>query len=138
MQKDTLETLSVCLPIYGPFTVLKFAKQLWNTMKLEASRTHTCPQLRLPSIEQVFQPVNPEIETEALHTTEALIKTLYEVRTEAETSSTVSMDFLTELCEECLSLMDEPEKSQAIPASKVIAALIGTTCTLQHSATTLT
>lgn len=78
-------------------------------------------------MKQIFQPVNQEIEKAALRTTEVLIKAIYDVDNASGSSSQVSMDFVEEMCEECLALVDEPEKSQAIPASKVIAALIVTT-----------
>ncbi len=34
-QRDTLETLSVCLPVYGPGVAQEFSRKLWNLLKLE-------------------------------------------------------------------------------------------------------
>ena len=34
-QKDTLDTLDVCLPVYGAGVAREFARKLWNALKLE-------------------------------------------------------------------------------------------------------
>lgn len=39
----------------------------------------------------------------------------------------VDEELIDEIIQECLDLMEEPEKTQAIPATKVMGALIGTT-----------
>ena len=35
LQKDTLDTLDVCLPVYGAAVAREFARKLWNALKLE-------------------------------------------------------------------------------------------------------
>ena len=71
--------------------------------------------------------MNPEIEAEALNTTQILIRTIYGPKESSEDTSETLSGLAKEICDECLELMKEPEKSQAIPASKVMASLIGTT-----------
>ena len=71
--------------------------------------------------------MNPEIEAEALKTTQVLIRTIYGSKETSEDTSETLSGLAKEICDECLELMKEPEKSQAIPASKVMASLIGTT-----------
>ncbi|KAH8111038.1 ARM repeat-containing protein [Phellopilus nigrolimitatus] len=107
-KKDIIVTMASCIPVYGASVARTFAKKLWNSLKLE-----------------VFQPVNTEIEGAALKSTQVLIQTIY--GTETKESSDKLEGLVKEICEECLELMGEPEKSQAVPASKVIAALVGTT-----------
>ncbi|EJD07612.1 ARM repeat-containing protein [Fomitiporia mediterranea MF3/22] len=109
-KKDIIETISICIAVYGSAAVNNFSKKLWNSLKME-----------------VFQPVNPEIEAEALKATEVLIRTIYGFDGSSERSEDHIEGLVADICSECLGLMSEPEKSQAVPASKVIAALIGTT-----------
>ncbi|KAI5124282.1 hypothetical protein M0805_005129 [Coniferiporia weirii] len=109
-KKDIINTMTSCIPIYGAFVARRFAKKLWNFLKLE-----------------VFQPVNSEVEGEALKATQVLIQTIYNSKENREETSEKLEGLVIEICDECLDLMSEPEKSQAIPASKVIAALVGTT-----------
>ena len=49
-------------------------------------------------------------ENMALDTTEVLIRTIYSKQAEVNTSA---KGLATEICEECLDLLREPEKSQA-------------------------
>lgn len=77
---------------------------------------------------QIFQPVNPEIEGKALAVTKVLVSTLHEDAEDGPNGSLEMKGLTADIVAECIALMKEPEKSQAIPASKAIAALIGTTC----------
>lgn len=87
---------------------------------------------------QVFQPVNAEIESEALKTTQVLIQTLYDESVDVPEDLNSVRGLAKDICEECQELMAEPEKSQAVPATKMIASLLGTTrksgyiCALSH------
>ncbi|KLO19073.1 ARM repeat-containing protein [Schizopora paradoxa] len=107
---DILDSIALCLPIYGPAETQAFAKKLWNAMKLE-----------------IFQPVNPEIEEKALASLRVLVKTLYEVPDETLSNASEPKGLVSDILSECVELLNEPEKSQAIPASKVVASLIGST-----------
>ena len=69
--------------------------------------------------------MNPELEVQSLKTVQVLIRTLYKGLDESEGGEIQGL--VEEICKECMDLMGEPEKSQAIPASKVAAAMIGTT-----------
>ncbi|KAI9444495.1 ARM repeat-containing protein [Lactarius indigo] len=121
-KRDTLQTLSVCLPVYGSGVAGKFARQLWSSLKLE-----------------VFQPTDPETEEEALKATQVVIKTIYAGEiTDAEINGLAK-----DACEECIQILKEPEKSQAKPAIKVLCAFMSTTpsvsrYTLSHAVPHLT
>jgi DNA repair/transcription protein MET18/MMS19 len=95
--------------VYGPRVAANSARKLWSSLKLE-----------------IFQPTDPETEEEALNATQVLIKTIY-----ASEAIDADIDGLAkDVCEECLQILKEPEKSQAKPAIKVLCALMSTTC--QH------
>ncbi|TDL24084.1 ARM repeat-containing protein [Rickenella mellea] len=108
-KRDTLETLSICLPVYGPGVAQEFSRKLWNLLKLE-----------------ILQPTDPDTEQKALDTTQVLINTIYSSEV-ADTGESYDVEGLAkEICEECLEVLREPEKSQAKPAIKVLGALAGT------------
>ncbi|KAH9059086.1 ARM repeat-containing protein [Lactarius vividus] len=121
-KRDTLQTLSVCLPVYGSRVAGKFARQLWSSLKLE-----------------IFQPTDPEAEEEALKAIQVVIKTIY-----ADKVTDAEIDGLAkDACEECIQILKEPEKSQAKPAIKVLCAFMSTTpsvsrYTLSHAVPHLT
>ncbi|KAI0258930.1 ARM repeat-containing protein [Gloeopeniophorella convolvens] len=105
-KRDTLQTLSVCLPVYGSGIARNSARKLWSSLKLE-----------------IFQPTDPETEQEALNTTQVLIKTIYQDNTVDAEIDGLAKD----ACEECIQILKEPEKSQAKPAIKVLCAFMSTT-----------
>ncbi|KAI9458702.1 ARM repeat-containing protein [Russula earlei] len=121
-KRDTLQTLAVCLPVYGPRVAVNLARKLWNSLKLE-----------------IFQPTDVETEGEALKATQVLIKTIY-----ADEVRDADLDGLAkDACEECIQILKEPEKSQAKPAIKVLCAFMSTTpsvsrFTLSHAVPHLT
>ncbi|KAI0310724.1 ARM repeat-containing protein [Amylostereum chailletii] len=109
-KRDILRALDVCLPVYGAGTAHKFARKLWNALKLE-----------------IFQPTDPQTEEVALKTTQILIQTIYP---EDDTGSTPTDDvegLAKDACEECIQILKEPEKSQAKPSMKVLCAFVSTT-----------
>ena len=65
--------------------------------------------------------MNNEIEQEALKVTRILVATV------GDEGSAVEKNLVGEITQECSELMSEPEKTQAIPATKVMGSLIGTT-----------
>ncbi|KAA1469065.1 ARM repeat-containing protein [Dentipellis sp. KUC8613] len=117
-KRDTLRTLSACLPVYGSAFARTSARKLWNSLKLE-----------------IFQPTDPITEEEALKTTQVLIKTIYadehaadnHTETEATNEDTDIQGLAKDACEECIVILKEPEKSQAKPAIKVLCAFMSTT-----------
>jgi DNA repair/transcription protein MET18/MMS19 len=64
-------------------------------------------------------------EGEALKATQALVKTI--CASEADGKEGVQT-FPMEICEECIEILQEPEKSQAKHAIKILCALVHTTC----------
>ena len=40
-QRDTLQTMAVCIPVYGSAIILKFAETIWNALKVEVSSRHS-------------------------------------------------------------------------------------------------
>ena len=77
--------------------------------------------------------MNPEIEGKALDALRALVKSLYEVPKETADNVDEPKGLVSDILSECVELLNEPEKSQAIPASKVVASLVGATRTKCHS-----
>ena len=65
--------------------------------------------------------MNTEIEQEALKVTRTLVSTV------GDEGNGPEKWLVGEIGQECLELMSEPEKTQAIPATKVMCSLIGTT-----------
>ncbi|KAF9069802.1 ARM repeat-containing protein [Rhodocollybia butyracea] len=108
-KRDTLESMSLCFPVYGPALARSSARKLWNTLKLE-----------------IFQPMNSTIEELALKTMQDLVKTIYaDQSTESADSDIVGL--ARDACEECIHILREPEKSQAKPAIKILCAFMSTT-----------
>ena len=106
-QRDTLEALQVCLPVYGSAAADTNSKKLWNCLRLE-----------------IFQPIDVETEDSALLATQALVKTIYG-------DQDVQIDdvkgFAKGIMQEFLDILKQPEKSQAQHAIKTICALLSTT-----------
>ncbi|KAJ6614174.1 Dos2-interacting transcription regulator of RNA-Pol-II-domain-containing protein [Mycena sp. CBHHK59/15] len=105
-RRDTLEAMSVCFPVYGPALARVNARKLWNALKLE-----------------IFQPTDTATEEEALKTIQALVKTIYADEEQDDDVQGLARD----VCEECIQILREPEKSQAKPAIKVLCAFMATT-----------
>ena len=74
---------------------------------------------------QIFQPTDIETEGNAFETTQVLINTIYNASAEDLRESEEIEGLAKEICEECLDVLREPEKSQAKPAVKVIGTLAG-------------
>ncbi|KAJ7020638.1 ARM repeat-containing protein [Mycena alexandri] len=116
IKRDTLHAMRECFPVYGPAVARSSARKLWNSIKLE-----------------IFQPTDSTTEAMALATMQALIVTIHSSRDEdasANKDGEEDGDVQTlarDACEECLSILREPEKSQAKPAIKVLCAFMATT-----------
>ncbi|KAG7093965.1 hypothetical protein E1B28_007596 [Marasmius oreades] len=106
-KRDTLETMAICIPVYGSSIARTNARKLWNALKLE-----------------VFQPVDQQTEEQALKTTQDLVKTIYSNSTQADEDI---QGLAKDACEECLMILREPEKSQAKHAINVLCAFMSTT-----------
>ncbi|KIK08924.1 hypothetical protein K443DRAFT_671974 [Laccaria amethystina LaAM-08-1] len=109
-KKDTLQALATCLPIFGSALARATARKLWSALKLE-----------------IFQPMDSNIEEEALKTTQILVKTIYHEEEAAHEHSEDIAGLARDACEECIQILREPEKSMAKPATKVICAFMATT-----------
>ncbi|KAH8832259.1 ARM repeat-containing protein [Flagelloscypha sp. PMI_526] len=128
-KRDVLETMSICLPVYGAALSRSWGKKIWGTVKLE-----------------IFQPTDPQTETLALLTTQVLIRTIYSQNDEEAmdqdgdqaTTKTEMEGLARDACEECITILKEPEKSQAKPAMKVLCAFISSTPTVSKFTTSQT
>ncbi|KAJ3732077.1 Dos2-interacting transcription regulator of RNA-Pol-II-domain-containing protein [Lentinula guzmanii] len=58
-KRDTLESMSMCFPVYGSALARSHARKIWNSLKLE-----------------IFQPIDSITEEFALRTTQDLVKTM--------------------------------------------------------------
>ncbi|KAI0035332.1 ARM repeat-containing protein [Vararia minispora EC-137] len=110
---DALATLDECLPVYGASSVRNAARQLWNALKLE-----------------IFQPTDPLTEEAALKSVQVVIKTIYS--SSSENPSQDLEGLAKDACHECITILKEPEKSQAQPAMKILCAFISTTPSVSH------
>lgn len=108
-KRDTLQTIGICLPVYGATLARAEARKLWNSLKLE-----------------IFQPTDSVNEEEALRTTQILVKTIYQTNGLSGDDADVQ-GLAREACEECIGILKEPEKSQAKPAAKILCAFMSTT-----------
>ncbi|KAM6497040.1 ARM repeat-containing protein [Amanita muscaria] len=109
-KRDTLQTMAICFPVYGPALARSFARKLWSSIKLE-----------------IFQPTDPITEQEALKTMQELIKVIYSAEESSLENDEDIQGLARDACNECLQILKEPEKSQAKPATKVLCAFITTT-----------
>jgi DNA repair/transcription protein MET18/MMS19 len=85
--------------------------------------SHRCSNKLL----QVFQPVDPQAESDALNTIQVLVKTIYEDNNITSTSTDDIKGLAREASEECIQILKEPEKSQARPATKILCVFMSTT-----------
>ncbi|PFH51873.1 hypothetical protein AMATHDRAFT_74737 [Amanita thiersii Skay4041] len=108
-KRDTLESMAVCLPVYGPAVARSFARKLWSSIKLE-----------------IFQPTDPLTEQEALKAIQVLVTTIHAPEERAIEDDEDIQGFARDACIECLQILKEPEKSQAKPAIKVLCAFVST------------
>ncbi|KAF7308252.1 ARM repeat-containing protein [Mycena chlorophos] len=106
IKRDTLQTMAICFPVYGPALARENARKLWNALKLE-----------------IFQPTDGLTEAEALTTLGTLVVTIHADDTQDEEVQGLARD----ACEECIAILREPEKSQARAAIKVLCAFMATT-----------
>ncbi|KAJ7227826.1 RNAPII transcription regulator C-terminal-domain-containing protein [Mycena haematopus] len=107
IKRDTLQTMTECFPVYGPAFLRTAARKLWNAVKLE-----------------IFQPTDTATEEVALATIQALVVTIH---AEDDAQDEDLEGLAHDVCEECISILREPEKSQAKPAIKVLCAFMTTT-----------
>jgi len=91
---------------------------------------------------QIFQSTDPITEEEALKATQVLVKTIYSSENQEPEAGNLQ-GLVRDVCEECIQVLREPEKSQAKPAIKVLSAFVTTTrsfagfpcyCTFTHEA----
>ncbi|WVQ96214.1 hypothetical protein IAU59_003318 [Kwoniella sp. CBS 9459] len=99
--KDLMLSIAACLPVYGAEAVRERGSELWEGIKTE-----------------VFYSSDTSIESAALSAFESLIRTLYP--TDKEPATGLAQDII----KECLAILNEPEKSQAMAATKILAAML--------------
>ncbi|KAH7105998.1 ARM repeat-containing protein [Auriculariales sp. MPI-PUGE-AT-0066] len=116
-KRETLHTMAVCWPVYGPRLAQEVGKQVWDTYKIE-----------------IFQPIDSDTQNLALTAVKALVTTLYG----ADGSEAKIAGLVQSITEECLRILREPEKSQAKPASQVVSALTETTLPVAKTVTKAT
>ncbi|OCF43478.1 DNA repair/transcription protein MET18/MMS19 [Kwoniella heveanensis CBS 569] len=99
--KDLMLSIAACIPVYGAEAVRERGSELWEGIKTE-----------------VFYSSDTSIEAAALSAFESLIRALYP--TEKEPATGLAQDII----KECLAILNEPEKSQAMAATKILAAML--------------
>ncbi|QRV73960.1 MMS19 nucleotide excision repair protein [Ceratobasidium sp. AG-Ba] len=107
-KRDTLKTLSFCLPVYGPTVARTFASQMWSAFKLE--------------------PLDSDTATKAVNALTTLLRILYQDKDQAGKPEADLFEGLAEeVITECIRLLREPEKNQAQHAIKIVNACLATT-----------
>ncbi|KDQ61341.1 hypothetical protein JAAARDRAFT_190123 [Jaapia argillacea MUCL 33604] len=109
-KRDTLRTLCSCLPVYGPAAAIQNGRKLWNSLRLE-----------------IFQPTDTETEEEALKATQVLVRTIYDTEEQRNAPHQEIEGLAKEICEECIKILQEPEKNQGRYATKTLCAFLSTT-----------
>ncbi|KAG8999782.1 hypothetical protein FRB90_011960 [Tulasnella sp. 427] len=104
VKQDVLQTMSICLPVYGSAVARNFGSTIWDAVKIE-----------------IFQPIDAETEKAALEATSALVRTL----PSADDNSPAPL--VSSIVSECIEILKEPEKNKAQHAVKVLSALLRTT-----------
>ncbi|WWC73452.1 uncharacterized protein I206_107422 [Kwoniella pini CBS 10737] len=97
--KDLQLSIAACLPVYGAESVRERAGELWEGIKTE-----------------ILYSSDTSIEAAALCALEALIRTLYPPD---QSPGGIAQDII----KECLEILNEPEKTQALAATKILAAI---------------
>ncbi|GHJ87563.1 hypothetical protein NliqN6_3965 [Naganishia liquefaciens] len=100
-KRDVLQSLTACIPVYGQQAIQGYASDLWDNLKTE-----------------IFYSPDAQIEADALETFRTMIVTLY------PESKENSIDLAQEIIKECQEILQEPEKSKAKPATKILSGLI--------------
>ncbi|WVW86641.1 hypothetical protein I302_108694 [Kwoniella bestiolae CBS 10118] len=98
--KDLQLSIAACLPVYGADAVRERGAELWEGIKTE-----------------ILYSSDTSIEAAALSALESLIRTLYPTSTDAP--SGLAQDII----KECLEILNEPDKTQAVAATKILAAI---------------
>ncbi|CAE6485127.1 unnamed protein product [Rhizoctonia solani] len=109
-KRDTLKTMSLCLPVYGPTVAKSFAPQMWSSFKLE-----------------IFQPLDAETADKAVNALTTLLSILGQDKVQNEITEEGIDELTEEVVTECLRVLREPEKSQAQHAIKIVNACLGAT-----------
>ena len=117
--KDLMLTIGECLPVYGAVAVDERGKELWECVKTEAS---ACSRKTCKAQSQILYSSDTTIEASALSALESLIRTLY------PTAQDVPSGLAQTIIKECLDMMREPEKTQALAATKMLVALVRASC----------
>ncbi|KZV93127.1 hypothetical protein EXIGLDRAFT_768350 [Exidia glandulosa HHB12029] len=105
-KRETMNTMSLCFPVYGARLAQEIGKQVWDSYKIE-----------------IQQPIDNETQSLALKATQALVTTLY---SNDDPKAPVT-GLAPSITDECLKTLREPETSQAKPATLILSALIDTT-----------
>ncbi|KAK4683806.1 DNA repair/transcription protein MET18/MMS19, partial [Tremellales sp. Uapishka_1] len=99
--RDLMLSMAACFPVYGAQAVGERGTELWEGIKTEI----------MYSSEQ-------STEAAALSALEALMRALY------PTENDPPIGLAQEVIKECLAILQEPEKSQGISATKALCALV--------------
>ncbi|WVQ75192.1 hypothetical protein IAR50_004803 [Cryptococcus sp. DSM 104548] len=98
--KDLLQSMAACFPTYGAEAVSERGNELWEGIKTE-----------------ILYSSDASIEAASLSALESLMRTLY------PSSSDVPSGLAQDIIKECQKILEEPDKNQALGATKIIAAI---------------
>ncbi|KAG8771304.1 hypothetical protein FRC12_003699 [Ceratobasidium sp. 428] len=126
-KRDTLKTLGICLPVYGPTVAKSFAPQMWSSFKLEVFILIFFLSIPAYCCVEIFQPLDTDTATKAVNALTTLLLVLYQDNTQTQPTVDTIDGLADEVITECLRILKEPEKSQAQHAIKIVNACLATT-----------
>ena len=125
-RRQSLQALEQALPIYGKATVTASAVNLWEAINLEVRSVVQCLNRSLSErLLQIFHATETDVEELALRALRALLRTVYaEVDTQEDISQDKASKLAQKLCDTCLLELKEADKSNATPATNILAAAV--------------
>ncbi|KAF9221464.1 ARM repeat-containing protein [Gyrodon lividus] len=116
-KRDTLQTMSICFPVYGSTVAREFGRKVWSALKLE-----------------IFQPTDSLTEQTALDTLRDFVRVL-QPRTTSRDGTGDGIDPLVQtICNDCIEAIGQPEKAQAKAGMKVLCTFVDTSPSLSFYA----
>lgn len=134
-KKQTLQAFVAAFPVYGKAVVTPDAVTIWEAISMEVSTGRRAylpasrsadpgPQCHCRCSLQIYHASDSEMEEHALKALKALLETLYPDGTEEAVSNDATKSVARRLSDACLLELKDCNKSNAKPASRILARAI--------------
>jgi DNA repair/transcription protein MET18/MMS19 len=139
-KRQTLQALTACFPIYGAAVCGEWAGRFSEALSIEVIPSIACDGKKADDTPQVFHATDNDTMELALATAQSLFRTLYPDVSPVEVPKLQTVDEDEEMpmemttgvqgigvkvVQNSLEELKEPDKSNAKPAVRILAALIG-------------